>query len=86
MALFILLVKIVDDAMGYIAIADVVDPDTLMTVDGRKLKEQSAAQLSNLLRERTDERGKHYVSTDRLFNAFLKDVAQTQPQPPCCVT
>ena len=80
-ALFILLAKIVDDAMGYIAIADVVNPDTLMTSDGRNLEEQSAAELSALLRERTDTRGKHYVSTDRLFSAFLKDVAQTQAAP-----
>lgn len=80
-ALFILLAKIVDDAMGYIAIADVVSPEALVTFDGRPLEEQSSAELGAWLRDLRDEQGNFYVSTDRLFNAFLDDVAINQAAP-----
>ena len=80
-ALVILLVKIIDDAFGYIAIADVVDPLTLVTEDGRLLEEQTKEELAALVRDTTDERDSFYVSTDRLFSVFLSDVAQTDASP-----
>ena len=80
-ALVILLLKIVDDAFGYIAIADVVDPETLVTVDGRSLEEQTVEELAILLRDSADADGTFYVSTDRLLNVFLSEVAQTDAGP-----
>jgi phosphate transport system permease protein len=76
-ALVILLLKIIDDAFGYIAIADVVDPASLVTEDGRILEEQTKQELAVLLRDTTNESGDFYVSTNRLFSVFLDDVSQT---------
>ena len=74
-ALVILLVKIIDDSFGFIAIADVVAPETLVAEDGRILEEQTREELAALLRDTTDESGTFYLSTDRLFSVFLDDIA-----------
>ena len=81
LALLILLAKIADDAFGYIAIADVVNPETLVTSDGRLLEDQTHAGVGTWLRNLQDDQGNFYVSTDRLFNAFLEDVAYSQAAP-----
>ncbi len=80
-ALIILLLKIVDDAFGYIAIADVVDPATLVTADDRPLEEQTIDELAALIRDTTDDTDTFYVTTDRLLSVFLTDVAQTDASP-----
>ena len=50
LALVILLLKIVDDAFGTVAVVNVVDPASLVSADGRSLEQQSAAQLVGLAR------------------------------------
>ena len=42
LALVILLLKIVDDAFGTVAVVNVVDPASLVSADGRSLDRQSA--------------------------------------------
>ncbi len=81
LALVILLLKIVDDAFGTVAVVNVVDPAGLVTADGRTLEAQSAAELAALARDLQDEDGRHYVSTDRLLTLFLDEVAQTALAP-----
>ena len=54
------------------------DPATLVTDDGRILEEQTAEELTALLRDSTDESGTFYVSTNRLLSIFLDDIAQTE--------
>lgn len=81
LALFVLLGKIINDAFGYIAIADVVDPQSLVTTDGRPVEAQTPAELAALLRDRVDDSGAHYVRTDRLFTVFLHDVVRPDASP-----
>ena len=81
LALLILLLKIIDDAFGYIAIAYVVEPATLKTADARELPAQSASELAALLRDHRGENEKHTVSTDRLFAIFLAEVSRTDASP-----
>ena len=81
LALVILLLKIVDDAFGTVAVVNVVEPASLVSVDGRNLEQQSAAQLVGLTRDLQDAEGRHYVSTDRLLTLFLDEVAQTTLAP-----
>ena len=81
LALVILLLKIVDDAFGTVAVVNVVDPASLVSADGRSLEQQGAAELAGLARDLQDEEGRHYVSTDRLLTLFLDEVAQTALAP-----
>lgn len=81
LALLILLLKIVDDAFGTVAVVNVVDPASLASADGRGLQQQGADELANLARDLQDEEGRHFVSTDRLFTLFLDEVAQTALPP-----
>jgi phosphate transport system permease protein len=79
--LVILLLKIINDAFGLIAIADVVDPASLVTDDGRLIEEQTTEEVIALLRDSTDEAGKFYATTDRLFSVFIMEVAQVEASP-----
>ncbi len=81
LALVILLLKIVDDAFGTVAVVNVVDPASLASADGRSLDRQSAGELADLARDTLDEEGRPYVSTDRLFTLFLDEVARTALPP-----
>ena len=82
LALVILLLKIVDDAFGIVAVVNVVEPAGLASADGRGIEAQSADELAALARDYRDEDGRHHVSTDRLFTLFLDEVAQTALPPP----
>lgn len=79
--LVILLLKIINDAFGLIAVADVVDPASLMTADGRIIEEQTTEEVIALLRDTTDEAGKFYASTDRLFSVFVQEIANVDASP-----
>ena len=81
LALLILLLKIVDDAFGTVAVVNVVDPADLVSADGRSLEQQNAAELAALAHDLLDGAGRHYVSTDRLFALFIEEVAQTGLPP-----
>ena len=81
LALVILLLKIVDDAFGTVAVVNVVEPASLVSTDGRSLEQQSAAELVGLARDLQDAEGRHYVSTDRLLTLFLDEVVQTTLAP-----
>lgn len=81
LALVILLLKIVDDAFGAVAVVNVVDPASLVSADGRGIEQQSAEELAALARDLVDEEGRHHVSTDRLLVLFLDEVAQADLPP-----
>ncbi len=81
LALVILLLKIVDDAFGTVAVVNVVAPASLVSDDGRGIEAQNADELAALARDYQDEDGRHYVSTDRLFTLFLDEVARTALPP-----
>lgn len=82
LALVILLLKIIDDAFGLVAVTNTVDPAGLVSADGRSLEQQGVDELAALARDLQDAEGRHYVSTDRLFTLFLEEVARTTPAPP----
>ncbi len=81
LALVILLLKIVDDAFGTVAVVNVVDPASLVSEDGRSIEQQNAEELAGLARDYLDEEGRHFVSTDRLFTLFLDEIARTELAP-----